>query len=49
MRKVQHLLTFYTLHGVKSMICTRSYKSTKRYAFSRMWRFKALYFTIKPI
>lgn len=38
--KIKHSITFYMLTGSEYIICTRSYKSTLKYAFKYMWRRK---------
>ena len=40
--KIKHSITFYMLTGSESIICTRSYKSTLKYAFKYMWRRKKI-------
>ena len=38
--KIKHSVTFYMLTRSEYIICTRSYKSTLKYAFKYMWRRK---------
>ena len=38
--KIKYSVTFYMFTRIECIICTRSYKSTLKYAFKYMWRRK---------
>ena len=40
--KIKYSITFYMFTGSEYIICTRSYKSTLKYAFKYMWRRKKI-------
>ncbi len=50
MKKVKHLVTFYKINFSKNhCVCTRTRKSTRKFAFKQLFKKGVVFFTIKAL